>query len=137
MSLFDKIFRPNKAKESEAALKNARTFFQTLTAYKPAFTDWKGEIYEADLVRSAIDSRARHISKLKIDMYGSAQQGLKTKLMLAPSQYSTWSQFLYRVSTILDCTNNCCNYYSRCRLCCNKQIGEYKIYICISNINFV
>lgn len=108
MSLFDKIFRPNKAKESEAALKNARTFFQTLTAYKPAFTDWKGEIYEADLVRSAIDSRARHISKLKIDMYGSAQQGLKTKLMLAPSQYSTWSQFLYRVSTILDCTNNCC-----------------------------
>lgn len=108
MGLFDKIFRPDKAKESEAALKNSKIFFQTLTTYKPAFTDWKGEIYEADLVRSAIDSRARHISKLKVDLLGSAQQGLRTKLNLAPNQYNTWSQFLYRVSTILDCTNNCC-----------------------------
>ena len=64
-SLFDKIFRPDKARESERALNDARNFFQTLTAYQPVFTNWNGAIYESLAVRAAIDARARHISKLK------------------------------------------------------------------------
>lgn len=107
MSLFEKIFRPDKAKESEKALRDARDYFRELTIYRPVFTDWKGEIYESELVRSAIDARARHISKLKVEVSGSAQQSLQTKLRLAPNQWCTWSQFLYRVSTILDINNTC------------------------------
>lgn len=105
MSLFDYIFRPGKAREADRAREEARTFFETFTAYRPAFTNWGGMIYESELVRSAIDARARHISKLKIETVGTANQGLQTKLRLGPNQWQTWSQFLYRVSTILDIHN--------------------------------
>lgn len=107
MGLFDSIFRPDKAKESQKALKEAKGFFTTLTAYRPAFTTWNGAIYESLIIRSSIDARARHISKLKVETYGSANPSLQSKMRLAPNQWQTWSQFLYRVSTITDVYSNC------------------------------
>lgn len=107
MSLFEQIFRPNKAKESQKALKEAKGFFTTLTAYRPAFTTWNGAIYESLIIRSSIDARARHISKLKVETYGSANPSLQSKMRLGPNQWQTWSQFLYRVSTITDVYSNC------------------------------
>lgn len=104
MGLLDAIFRPDKYREEQEAIQQARTTFTTLTAYRPAFTSWGGMIYESDLVRAAIDARARHISKLKVEIYGSAKPSLQAHLRQGPSQWMTWSQFLYRVSTILDCT---------------------------------
>lgn len=104
MGLFDFIFkRPDKVR----ALKNDG-YFQTLTAYRPHFTTWNGHLYEVELVRSAIDARARHISKLKVEIEGSAQPTLQTKLRLKPNNWQTWSQFLYRTSTILDMHNTVC-----------------------------
>ena len=105
MSLLDKIFRPAEAKKSEAALTEARALFQTLTAYTPVFTNWGGAIYESEIVRAAIDARARHISKLKVEINGTANPSLQSKLAQGPNQWQTWSQFLYRVSTILDVNN--------------------------------
>ena len=105
MSLLDKIFRPAEAKKSEDALREASSFFQTLTAYAPVFTNWGGAIYESETVRASIDARARHISKLKVETVGTANQSLQKKLALGPNQWQTWSQFLYRVSTILDVNN--------------------------------
>lgn len=105
MGLFDKIFRPDRAKESERALNEARGLFQTLTAYAPVFTSWGGAIYESEMVRSAIDARARHISKLKIEVIGTANRPLQAKLNLGMNQFQTNSQFLYRLSTILDINN--------------------------------
>jgi phage portal protein BeeE len=105
MGLFDKIFRPDRARESEKALKEASGFFQTFTAYQPVFTSWGGMIYESELVRAAIDARARHIGKLRIETVGTANQSLQAKLRQGPNQWSTWSQFLYRTSTILDIHN--------------------------------
>lgn len=107
MGLFNDIFRPNKAKESQKALKEAKGFFTTLTAYRPAFTTWNGAIYESLIIRSSIDARARHISKLKVETYGSANPSLQSKMRLGPNQWQTWSQFLYRVSTITDVYSNC------------------------------
>lgn len=107
MGLFNDIFRPNKAKESQKALKEAKGFFTTLTAYRPAFTTWNGAIYESLIIRSSIDARARHISKLKVETYGTANPSLQSKMRLAPNQWQTWSQFLYRVSTITDVYSNC------------------------------
>ena len=101
MGLFDFIF---KKKDQEAAQKYD-SYFQTLTAYQPHFSTWRGEIYEAALVRSAIDARARAISKLRIELIGSAQPSLQEKLKLKPNNWQTWSQFLYRASTILDMHN--------------------------------
>ena len=107
MSLFDWIFRPDQAKESQKALHNAQSLFQTLTAYRPVFTSWGGAIYESEIVRAAIDARARHISKLKVEIIGSANPSLQSKLRQGPNQWQTWSQFFYRTSTILDINNNC------------------------------
>lgn len=105
MSLLDRIFRPKDAKKSEDALNEARSFFKTLTAYAPVFTNFGGAIYESEIVRAAIDARARHISKLKVETVGTANPSLQSKLMQGPNQFQTWSQFLYRVSTILDINN--------------------------------
>lgn len=105
MGLFDKIFRPKDAKESERVLNSAYTLFRELNGYRPAFTDWKGQIYESELVRAAIDARARHISKLNVEMKGTALPSLQSKMRQGPNQWHTWSQFLYRTSTILDVHN--------------------------------
>lgn len=100
MGLFEKIFKPKNEE-----IGRAETYFKTLTAYRPHFTTWNGSIYESDLVRSAIDARARNISKLKVEIVGSAQPSLQAKLRLRPNPWMTWSQFLYRSSTILDMEN--------------------------------
>lgn len=105
MGLLNKIFRPDEAKKSDDALRNARSFFETLTAYSPVFTNWSGAVYESEIVRAAIDARARHISKLKVETIGSANPSLQSKLAQGPNQWQTWSQFLYRTSTILDVNN--------------------------------
>lgn len=105
MGLLEKIFRPAEAVKSDDALRDARKYFETLTAYTPVFTNWGGAIYESEIVRAAIDARARHISKLKVETVGTANPSLQSKLAQGPNQWQTWSQFLYRVSTILDVNN--------------------------------
>ena len=77
-------------------------YWQTLTAYTPTFTSWDGELYESELVRAAIDARARHISKLSVTLQGAAKPKLQTRLRQSPNDFQTWGQFLYRLSTILD-----------------------------------
>lgn len=80
--------------------------FNMLTGYRPIFRNYYERIYESALIRSAIESTARHISKLKVEFQGEAQQKLKNKLKFYPNEWMTWSQFLARCSTILECTNN-------------------------------
>ena len=101
MGLFDWLF----PKEEPKIVKSSDEF-KLLTAYQPVFRDHYGSIYESALVRSAIEAKARHISKLKVEMQGEAQPALKNILRHYPNQWQTWSQFLARCSTILDCTNN-------------------------------
>lgn len=103
MGLFDWLFP--KEEQYQGYEKNVDTF-KLLTAYQPVFHDFYGSIYESALVRSAIEAKARHISKLKIELQGEAQPSLKAKMKHAPNQWMTYPQFLARCSTILDCTNN-------------------------------
>ena len=106
MGLFERIFQPRKNKEFTKAAREARGLFEMLTGYRPSFTDWNGEIYESELVRAAIDAKARHIAKLKVEIQGAAQKGLQARLHKEPNPWMTWSQFLYRVSTVLDIHNS-------------------------------
>ena len=101
MGLMDWLF----PKEEPVKLANTENF-KLLTAYEPIFHDYRGSIYESALVRSAIEAKARHISKLKVEMQGEAQPYLKSKIKHKPNDWMTWPQFLARCSTILDCTNN-------------------------------
>ena len=105
MGLFEKLFGSSKDNNSKKALDGNEGYFKTLTAYRPVFHNWHGEIYESELVRAAIDARARHISKLSVEMYGAAKPALQTRMKQGPNAYQTWSQFLYRTSTILDVNN--------------------------------
>ena len=101
MGLFSWLFQKGEEpvyRETEA--------FKLLTAYEPVFYSHAGSIYESSLVRSAIEAKARHISKLKVELQGSAQPSLKAKMKHAPNPWQTYPQFLARCSTILDCTNN-------------------------------
>ena len=81
------------------------TFFRLLDGYRPVFRSWDGELYERELIRAAIDARARHMSKLMVEVKGTAQPHLQTMLKLGPNEWQTWGQFLYRLSTILDVKN--------------------------------
>ena len=101
MSLFD-VFLKNRPKKT---FQGGMSDFKMLNGYTPQFTSWGGEIYESELIRAAVNTRAVHTSKLKFDIKGSARPALQGKLKKAPNQFQTWSQFLYRVSTILDVHN--------------------------------
>lgn len=100
MGLFQKLFgnRPKEpARYSET--------FKMLNGYTPHFNSYGGSVYESELIRAAINARATHISKLKVDISGSARSVLQNKLKHSPNQFQTWGQFLYRLSTILDVHN--------------------------------
>lgn len=101
MGLFDRIFgnRPKEPKE------RVQETFKMLNGYTPRFTSFGGSVYESELIRSAINARATHMSKLKVETYGAARPALQTKLKNNPNEFQTWSQFQYRLSTLLDVHN--------------------------------
>ena len=100
MGLFDKLFgnRPKERGRYEGG-------FRMLDGYTPHFTSFGGSIYENELIRAAINTRATHISKLKVEFSGSARPVLQSKMKHAPNAFQTWGQFLARTSTILDIHN--------------------------------
>ena len=101
MSLFDFLFK-NRPKEPDGRHEEV---FKMLNGYVPRFTSWGGELYESELIRAAINARATHISKLRVEMIGAARPALQNKMKHAPNQFQTWGQFLYRLSTLLDVHN--------------------------------
>ena len=103
MGLFESIFG---RRERERERKEAMSAFRLLNGYVPVFHSWRGSIYESELVRAAIDAKSRHRSKLQMTVQGSAKPALQTKLRSGPNPWQTWSQFLYRTSTILEVKNN-------------------------------
>ena len=100
MGLIDRIFgRPRQQSQADGR-------FETFTAYSPVFRSWGGRIYESELVRAAVDAKARHACKLQYTMEGSARPRLYTATKTAPNPWYTWPQFLERCSNIYDVENN-------------------------------
>ena len=87
------------------AAAKAKSTFQLLEGYTPAFYNWNGSIYESDLIRAALDAHGRHAAKLSVNIAGEAQKTLKNRLMIEPNDFQTWGQFLYRSAVILYCRN--------------------------------
>lgn len=100
MGLFEKLF-PKKYRYPIGTER-----WEPLTAYSAVFKTWKGELYEFDQVRSAIDCLARNTGKLQIEMSGTAKGKMRTKLRIRPNPYQTWFQFWYRTRTIYEMQNN-------------------------------
>ena len=100
MGLFNKLFgRMPKPRGDYGGM------FRLLNGYTPRFTSYSGGLYESELVRSAINIRATHVSKLQIEFSGAARPDLQVRLKHGPNAFQTWGQFLYRLSTILDAHN--------------------------------
>ncbi|MBR2096594.1 MAG: phage portal protein [Prevotella sp.] len=100
MGLIEKLFPKSHERVP------AGQYFRLITGYAPVYRSWDGQLYESELVRSAIDARSRHIMKLDVRIDGSAQPKLQTRLVKRPNDFQTWGQFLYRLNTILDMKNN-------------------------------
>ena len=100
MGLFDVLFK-NRPKVKG----RYRDTFKMLNGYTPVFTSHGGGIYESELIRAAINAKAKHVAKLKVELTGSAKPSLQKKLGHGPNQFQTWSQFLYRLDTLLEIHN--------------------------------
>lgn len=99
MGLKELIFP--KKKEDKQQIRMARDTFKVIEGYVPSFRTWRGEIYESIIVRASIDAVARHASKLAVTIEGGTKSELLTQIKKEPNPFQTWSQFLYRLATIL------------------------------------
>ena len=99
MGLFESIFGRKRTEPQSVS-------YQTLTAYQPRFSTWGGQIYESELVRAAVDAKARHAAKLQYSMTGTARMKLLTQTKSAPNPWMTWSAFMERCSNIYEVQNN-------------------------------
>lgn len=102
MGMLEKIFG---RREQPAGLKNAQVF-KMLEGYTPAWTTWRGSVYESELIRASLDAWGRHAAKLKPNFTGSAQQELTNRLKVRPNAFQGWTQFLYQTATVLGARNN-------------------------------
>lgn len=100
MGLFDVLFKNRPKEDGEF-----RGAFKMLNGYTPVFTTRGGGMYETELVRAAINATATHVSKLKVEINGAARPALLRKLKAGPNEFQTWSQFMYRLATILEIHN--------------------------------
>lgn len=99
MGIFDRLFGNRPEPKSENG------FFKLLNGYTPVFQNWNSGLYESELCRTSIDAIARNISKLEVTISGTARKDFRTKIKQAPNDFQTWSQFLYRLATILYVNN--------------------------------
>lgn len=114
MGIFQKLMNSRKKGRqlARAELLNGQTV---------AFTAWNGNAYANDVARSAIDSIARNISKLKgrhIVVYGDVRKpGTDTRLnrilQVQPNQYMNASDLLYKLATHYYLFNNAFAYIDK------------------------
>lgn len=101
IGLFDYIF--NKKEKENLKIDE---YFKLLNGYSPVFTTYQGSLYEMDLTRSAIRAFARHCSKLKPEVTGSALRRLEKVLQFKPNYFMDTVKFISRIATIFECENN-------------------------------
>ena len=102
MGMLEKIFGK---REQPAGLKNAQ-IFRMLEGYTPAWTTWRGSVYESELIRASLDAWGRHAAKLKPNLKGSAAEELQNRLKVRPNRFQEWTKFLYQTATVLGARNN-------------------------------
>ena len=102
MGMLEKIFG---RREQPKGLKNAQ-IFRMLEGYTPAWSTWRGSVYESELIRAALDAWGRHAAKLKPNVRGSAVPELQNRLKVRPNAFQEWTKFLYQTATILGVRNN-------------------------------
>lgn len=80
--------------------------FKMLSGYTPVYSTREGGLYEMELTRAAVHTKAKHSAKLKAEVLGSspAAQRVKPLLDSKPNSFMDTTKMLYRLRTILECT---------------------------------
>lgn len=94
--LLEKIFPSTSQKL------RTESYFKLLNGYAPIFSTFDGSVYEMELTRSAIHSKAKFYGKLKPEIQGSAYKNLEKMLQFRPNPYMNTYQYLYRLGTYLE-----------------------------------
>ena len=100
--MIEKIFG---RREQPQALANAKQF-KLLEGYTPAFTTWRGSVYESELIRASLDAWGRHAAKLKPNIKGTAHPELTARMKVRPNAFQEWTKFMYQTATVLGVRNN-------------------------------
>lgn len=98
MGLLQKIFGAGKAKGGAVPSRGYRTF----TEDYPLFSSYRGELYEHELTRAAIERFASACSKLKPEIVGTANRSAERIVRTRPNDQMTWPSFLSRLATIYE-----------------------------------
>lgn len=106
MGILTNLLSSKKEKEIKKANKLISEYFGMINGYTPSFTTFEGSLYEMDLTKSVIHSFATHVSKLNMEVQGSANINLKKRLKYKANDITDTSKYLYRLATILQVTNN-------------------------------
>lgn len=101
MGVLDKLFGSKKNVELTSA-----PAFETVTEYKPTFSNWRGDMYQQQLVRAVIERIAVACSKLDPRVVGSAKPRIARAIETSPNQFMSWPKFLARCATIYYNENN-------------------------------
>ena len=102
MGIFDAIFKPKKKPQ-----RDVDGYFTTLTSYAPAYTDYKGGVFEMALTRAAVNAVATQCSKLQPIVTGSANRSIARALEYQPNPWQDRTKFLYRCCAILEAKTTC------------------------------
>ena len=78
------------------------TSYKSITEYAPAFSTYRGSLYEQALTRAAVERIAVACSKLKPEVQGAAKPRIRRAIHDMPNDFMTWPQLIYRVATCLE-----------------------------------
>lgn len=98
MGLFDKLFKPKAEKEAD----KVNEYLKTLDAYTPNFSIFDNDMYETELIRSVVHSKAKHTAKLSPHVLGSAYRSFENVLKHKPNEFQSTYDFLYRLRTLYE-----------------------------------
>lgn len=93
------IFRKKNSKP-----KLDSTQLKLINDFQATFTDYSGDIYDNDIVRTCIDTIARNSAKLTISHQGSAP--FNNIVLYAPNRYMNSYDFIYKTVSMLYTKNN-------------------------------
>lgn len=98
MGMFD-VFKRKSSSGSRA-----NTNIRLINDFQATFTEYNGEIYDSEVVRSCIDAIARNTAKLNIQHIGSAK--FNKFLLHSPNLHMSSYDFIYKIISKLYTQNN-------------------------------
>ena len=116
MGFIRKIFRDGKSKENQSL----KSRVEVMNGGPAIFTQFSGNAYESDIYRSAVDSIARNVAKLKpvhvVTIERNRKDGdnsLNRILQVRPNQYMTSYDMIYKIVTHYYLYNNAFAYLQK------------------------